>query len=172
MEHNEATAHIMKTQIVSVLICWAVFGANLSFAQSNGLSEATHWGESVQGVQLSISMTNRVVKTPLSTAITAVTRNSSTNDIRVQISFPMEFFDVVFTNDAGKSYDVITPSLIRGLREFGALKPGEQRSDSIPLTFSEDIEPGDYTLKATRSFTLKGQEFPLVSNSLKVRIVK
>ena len=129
-------------------------------------------GESVQGVQLSISMTNSVVKTPLSTTVTAVTRNLSTNEIRVDIAFLTVFFDIILTDDRGKLYHVITPVLVRGPREIVPLKPGEQRSDSIPVTFSEDIEPGDYTLKTTRSFTLKGQEFHLVSNPLKIRIIK
>jgi hypothetical protein len=56
------------------------------------------------------------------------------------------------------------------MRQIATLKPGEERIDNIPVTFGENIDPGNYTLKATRSFTVKGEEVKLVSNLLKVQI--
>jgi hypothetical protein len=65
------------------------------------------------------------------------------------------------------------------------LKPGEESSESIPVTFGktrfgDSVEPGNYTLLATRRFGLSmedmihpgGRQFVLGSNSLKVQVKK
>jgi hypothetical protein len=44
-----------------------------------------------------------------------------------------------------------TRSLSRGKNP---INPGDEKSESIPVTFGENIELGDYTLIATRTFTL------------------
>jgi hypothetical protein len=147
-----------------------IFGANLCTAQSNGLPATPKWGDSVQGVQLSITMTNSVFGIGTSTTVAAITKNSSSNEITIEISFPTVAFNILLTNDAGKSYRIVTPFLIRGMRQFATLKPGEERIANIPVTFREDIEPGNYTLNASRHFTLNNEEFSLVSNALKVQI--
>ncbi len=143
-----------------------------SFAQANGPTEAVEWGKSAQGVQLSIAMTNSVFMTPSSTMVTAATTNSSANEIRIDISFPTVIFDLLLTNNAGKIYHVTTPLNIRGPRRIVTLKPGERRVDFIPTTFPANIELGDYTLTATRSFTFKDETFRLFSNGLRVQMVK
>jgi hypothetical protein len=104
--------------------------------------------------------------------VRSVTRNSSTNAITVDISAPTVNFDVLLAGDNGKSYHITTPSRIRELRQFVTINPGEERDESIAITFGKNIEAGNYDLKATRDFTSKGREFALESNSIKVTIIK
>jgi hypothetical protein len=58
------------------------------------------------------------------------------------------------------------------MRELVTINPGEEKSEFIPITIGENIEPGDYTLKATRTFTLNDSDFTLESNSIRVTIIK
>jgi hypothetical protein len=154
------------------IICAAVLAASQCVAQSNNSQIAANWGQSIQGVQLAIMMTNGVFQVGSSSSIVSVTENSSTNAIIVDMSAPTVNFDVLLTNDTGKLYHVTTPMMIRGPRKLVAIQPGEKSVESIPVTFREEIEPGDYTLKATRTFTSNDGDFTLESNSIKVQIIK
>src|ERR1035437_394502 len=150
--------------IICTIILMAAVGANLCVAQANDSQAITNWGQIVQGVQLAITMTNSVFQVGSSSAVESVTTNSSTNTIIVDISAPTMNFGVLLTNDTGKSCRV-TPRL--AIREPGrpvTISPGGELSESIPVIFGKNIEPGDYTLKATRTFTLNDKEFTLESN--------
>ena len=160
-------------KIIFIAICMAAVRTNLCIAKSNSPMKAADWGESVQGVQLSVTMTNSDVRIGASATIGAVIKNQSTNDITLDISVPALSFDVLITNGAGKSYHIITmPALILYPRHLVKIKPGRENGESIPVTFAEDIEPGDYILKATRKFTTKDGGFTLESNSIKVQVLK
>jgi len=50
------------------------------------------------------------------------------------------------------------------------MSPGEQNVRIIPATIGKNIEPGDYTVQATRSFSMNGTSFRLESNLLKVQV--
>ncbi len=52
-------------------------------------TSAMSWGRPVQAVQLSIAMTNSVFEVPSSTTVAAITTNGATNDIKIDIAFPM-----------------------------------------------------------------------------------
>ncbi len=133
---------------------------------------AADWGQSVQGVQLAITMTNNVFQVGSSSAVESVTTNSYTNTITVDISAPTMNFGVFLTNDTGKSYDVTPRLKIREPGRLVTISPGGGQSESIPVTFGENIAPGDYTLKATRHFTMSGEDFTLESNSIKIKVIK
>jgi hypothetical protein len=159
--------HILSVIIVLVLV---VVPAR---AGSGSDQEATNFGKSVQGVQLAITMTNSVFQVGSSSTVASVTTNSSTNTITVDISAPTIHFGVLLTNDTGKLYHVTTRLDIREPGRLVTINPGEEQSESIPVTFGENIEPGDYTLKATRKFSSSdGEDFTLESNSIKVKIIK
>ena len=81
-------------------------------AQSMEHPEATIWGRIVQGVQLSITMTNRDFPVGSSADVASVTRNSSTNVIVVDIFAPTIVFDLDLNEQRGKSYHVTTPMAI------------------------------------------------------------
>lgn len=155
-----------------ILICAVIFGEDLCLSQSNRLVGTIGWGKSVQGIQLSVAMTNDIFQVGYSTFVTAVTRNSSTNAITMDISVPMLNFDVSLTSDNGKTYHVTVRTIILHPRKFVTIQPGGENVVSIPVTFRDEIEPGDYTLKAVRHFKLNEKEFILESNSIKVQIIK
>jgi hypothetical protein len=169
-----------------LLLCFALLLPTRTPAQSLGHPAAADWGPGVQGVQLSISLTNNIFQVGSSATVESVTQNSSTNDIVVDIFAPTVVFDVVLTNSAGKSYHITTPMRIRGPSQFVTIKPGDNSAESIPVTFGQTrfgdtVEPGEYTLLATRHFSFvthdlrPGDEAELAdlkleSNVLKVRV--
>lgn len=161
----------MKT-LTLISICLAAVGSNICLAQSNNPAKSSDWGTSVHAVQLNITITNRVFRIGSSATVESTTKNSSTNDITIETSYPTVIFDLILTNGTGKTYHVTTPRSIRGPRRLETLKPGQERSESIPATFEENIEPGDYILKAIRHFSSSTGEFALESNSIKVQLTK
>jgi hypothetical protein len=163
----------MIKKITFIFVCMAAIGANRCMAQSNDSQTITNWGQSIQGVQLAIVMTTNVFSVGSSAVATFVITNSSANTITVTVPVSIVNSDVVLINDTGKIYD-LTPHIgaIRMLSAHRQLNPSEEDVESLSVTFGENIEPGDYTLKATRTFTLNEKEYTLESNSIKVTIVK
>ena len=148
-------------------------GASVCKAQTNNSQKVTNWGESVQGVRMSITMTNKVVKTDSTISLEAVIKDYSTNAIAIEeIFMPGDFFNVALISDTGEKYDLIKPPIQVRAVTFKTINPGEQCVWSLPVTFGRNIKPGDYTLQATRWFWVKSttNEFKLESNSLKVQI--
>ncbi len=179
---NMKTRCLLLSLSVITLLGLAVASARAGSDSDQG---ATNWGKSVQGVQLSITMATNVLKLGSSTTVEAVTKNSSTNDIVVDMFPPTMVFDVLLIDSAGKSYHATTPTVIMGPLLFVTVKPGAESSESIPVTFGmtrfgDTVEPGDYTLFATRHFGFNQEDFihlgnrlfALESNSIKVTIIK
>jgi len=152
----------MKMRLFSIFV--VVFAANLCMAQSNRPVAATNWGKSVQGVRLSIAMTNSVVTMGSSSTILTVVTNASTNAIKVTYTGRPSDFDVVLTSTRGTAFHMIEPAQVETLRTMVEVKSGGQDVRTIGLTFAQP--PGDYTLQATRYFS--GGK--LESNLLKVQI--
>lgn len=126
-------------------------------------------GNSVQGVQSSIAMTNRAVEAGSAINIRGVIRNGSTNTIRIIITGGD--YGLFLKSGAGKAYDLTPPratSLF--MRLMGSISPGEQRTETIHVGFGKNIEPAFYTLLATRSFSSSAGGFKVESNPLKVQI--
>src|ERR1035437_1649887 len=157
---------IKKMMLLS--ICMFGIGVSLCDAQGGDFT-TTNWGESIQGIQLSIKITTNVFKAGSSATFTAVTRNSSANFITVDATLPVTSFDVILTNNTGEHYHIIkTPSAIGYPTLLKTINHGEESTESIPMTFGETrfgniVEPGDYTLKATRKFTLNDKEYTVES---------
>ena len=160
----------MVKTIILISICLAAIEANMCLAQSNNSQTITNWGKSVQGVQLSITLSNRIFQVGSSPTVAAVIRNSSTNDITL-LDVGVNG-NVLLTNNTGKSYNIVKPVTILYPTRFVTIKPGEERDESIWVTFGEDIEPGDYTLKAARTFGLNHRNFRLESNSINVKVIR
>jgi hypothetical protein len=169
--------------VPTLLFCFALLLPMRTLAQSVVPPAAADWGKSVQGVQLSITLATNVFQLGSSATVESLTRNTSTNDVVVDIFAPTAVFDVLLTNRTGKSYHITTPTAIRGPRQFVVLKPGDKSAEAIPVTFGktrfgDTVEPGDYTLLATRHFSAATEDyvhegegaFKLESNSLKVEV--
>jgi hypothetical protein len=169
----------------------AVLGINLCIAQSNVPPEApqppvgkkewsepqptvpagaTNWGPNVQDVRLSIMMTNFVVTTGSTINVVAVITNASTNRISLVTAFSPRDFNLLLTNNNGKSWPLI-PKLGDFLTVTDeTIRPGEVIVRTLPAWFRDEIGPGDYTLKATRKFRVKDDWLTLESNVLPVRV--
>lgn len=155
------------------VICLVVLGTNLCMAQSIDQPNATNWGKSVQGVQLSITMTmtnSSAIEAGASFTLMAVIKNSSTNAVRVEYTALPSDYDILLISGAGKTYHLIIPPLQLRLNTSLAINPGEQDVRIIPVTIRKNTEPGDYTLQAVRDFYIGETTLRLESNSLKVQI--
>ena len=159
---------------------WIVFLAPFfCMGQTNDKTNVFDWGDSVKGIRLSIAMTNLVWQNGASASVSAVTTNSSTNGVEIATNFPGLEFDILIKNQSGKRYHVATPLWYRGPRGFIILEPKSDIIEAIPVTFGKtvtfggnDIDPGEYTLTATRSFTYPGQrdKFYVFSNPLRIQV--
>lgn len=136
--------------------------------------DAASWGKPVQGVRLSIAMTNSVVEAGSSITVRPIIRNSSTNAIVLVKIRSWAGFQITLTNGRGQLYTLYGPRLIMGGgHETETIKPGEQRAWTIPVTVGKNSQPGNCTLTATRSFWVGDQNggvFNLVSNPVKVEM--
>ena len=134
---------------------------------------ATNWGKSVNGVSLSLFMTNRIVERGSSVSVSAVITNASRGAVYLETTATPADFDCLLTNGAGKVYHLIPPILLIRLHGMDTLEPREEIVRVLPVTFGNKIEPGDYILQATRGFkaSTMGEEWiTLVSNPLQVQI--
>jgi hypothetical protein len=160
----------MVLRAMAALICVLVFGTNLCMPQSNTPGTLTNWGPGVEGVRLSITMTNGFVERESTFWIVAAITNSSANIISLNHISAAADYGVVVTDASGKSYN-LRPRLAGGSSGRLFVEPGMQSVLTIPVTLGKDIGPGDYTIKAARGFLLKdGRFFIPESNPLKVRI--
>jgi len=122
-------------------------------AQPTGQSETNNWGESVQGVQLSIALTNStVIEAGSSITFVAVIKNSSTNVIEIQYTALSSDYSASLTSATGKTFQLIDEPLILRLNLALPLNPGEQNVRIISVNIKKNIEPGDYVLQAGRGF--------------------
>jgi len=156
----------MQIKITLPSICVIVFGINLGIAEP----VVTTWGNSVQGIRLSLTMTNTVADTGSSIGIVAAIRNSSTNAISLGFTGTPTDFDLVLAGGGGKLYHLIPPNDIDLATTVMIISPEQQRAWTISVTLEKNIKPGGYTLNAIRNFVVKHEHFKLVSNSLKVQI--
>ena len=156
--------------ILIVNLINVVFFKDFTWAQAPFADQAK-WGGAVQGVQMSVSLTNHVLAVGSKAALLAEIKNSSTNVVTVFVSDPIvNNFTVSLTNSE-KTYIIAEPSgAISAIFPPINIPSGETRNWEVTLTIGKDVQPGDYTLKATRSFKTQGTDFQLVSNFLKVRV--
>jgi len=62
----------LTMNMIPVSSCSIFFGVALCVAQSNSPPKANNWGPRIQGVQMSLSMTNYVVETESPITVVAV----------------------------------------------------------------------------------------------------
>ena len=185
----------MKRNTALILICFGICGVRLCVAQSNAASGATNrvpfaphfwngvqpaapigatnWGKAVQGVRLSITMTNSVVQSGSSSIIVAVITNCSTNFVELGVTNPEVDFDPILTDGSGKVLHLIArppPPLLTRSSTVMTMNPGEQCVWVLSVPFGNGIAPGGYTLQASRGFKTSDGSFKLESNPLKIQV--
>jgi uncharacterized lipoprotein YajG len=173
----------MKIKLFDAMLMMTLL-TGACMAQPNSLhdqsKEAAKWGNAVEGVQLSVSLTNNIVAVGSTMALSARIKNSSTNPISVYVKDPRSDFEVYITNKSGKVFkispDPDTNSPVYAIFAPIFINAGESHEWIIPETIGKDVASGDYTLKVTKrvgkngSFGKNGNYFDLVSNSLDVQI--
>jgi hypothetical protein len=160
----------MRTEITFVWICMVICAANLCIAQPPKEPPVpTKWGRSVEGVQLSIGATNTVAGAGAAIWVATVITNKSTNAISVVESRRETDYDLLLTNVANRVYH-LTPRFALFSRHMEPLNPGKAYVLTIPVAFPSNIEPGEYTLIATRGFSSSGGGFNVESNPLQITI--
>ncbi len=121
----------MINKTIFTLICMVVLIGSYCRAQSTNSQAISLWGDGVQGVQgvqLSIAMTNNNVSVGSSATVMSVTRNLATNDIILNIAVPTLNFDLMLSNGAGKLYHVTARLPIRGsMHQLKTIKPGGKK---------------------------------------------
>ena len=130
---------------------------------------STNWGENILGIQLSISVTNRFMDVGPAT-ICATIKNGSTNAIGLVETGPFTDFDVFLTNNTGQSLKLTPDRRLMNFRTSDELKAGESRNWTILIIINKGVDPGEYSLKATRRFTVNSDWYEMVSNALIVQI--
>lgn len=155
----------------------AILFAGICVAESGYAQAVTHWGKSVSGVQLSIGLSNVVVRTGSTTIFYTRTKNSSTNVFRI---IPKKSITpYILTDRSGKDYQVVPVIEIPTVIDANPppnfyVSSGETNEWSVPVKFGNDIEPGTYVFKPiTQDITsADGKVCTLTSNSLQVKVVR
>jgi hypothetical protein len=176
MESSTLTTDITYDSMTTKLFiaaCLTGLAWSICYAQPNTFQTITNWGESLNGVHLSINVSTNVIDIGSTAFISAKIQNSSTNTVSMIERNPLTEFDITLSSNSGKKYN-LTPD-IRNMpvrRSFTVnLNPGEVQDWRIPVSFGKAIEPGDYLLKAKRNIIATGGNGgALVSNLVKVQI--
>jgi len=141
-----------------------------TLAQTNDSQTITNWGESVNGVQLSIALNTNVLVVGKSSVLHCRIKNTF-SDIAYLVNEPAQDMDILLISDSGKKYELVRP--YDG--PYAGNVPHELKSNQtiecdMPLQLDKSIEPGSYSLKALVSMeSLEGGYQP-VSNLLKVEV--
>jgi hypothetical protein len=173
----------MKSKIY-FFIFFVGFWITTYTAQSTNISSITFadWGKQIQGVQMSIALTNNVIPYGSSFTIFIEMKNSSTNIISMGESIPETDFIVSLADDSGRMYQ-ITRSPFAFTRMMQAkLNPGQTRNWTLfaevnkyyetpgIVATKKNVPIGDYTLVATRKFGIGNNFFKIESNHLTIQI--
>jgi hypothetical protein len=159
----------MTSKIAKLVVIAAILQLGVCPAQQIATEKAVEWGKDVQGVRLSLTMTNKVIDIGSTVEITAIIKNASTNSIGFELIGTPADYDLILTNATKKLYHLTSPDDFDSSR-WQSIDPGRENIRQITVTFKNNIAPGEYTLEASRVFGMKDHEYKLVSNPIKVRI--
>lgn len=164
-----------KIYFAIILAFFSAILAEKSCAQSN-----TNWGESVEGMQMSIALSNNVVKVGSTVCLQCLAQNS-TNGIIIIVGDPNLDMQIILADESGKTYDLsrFPGGGDRPGRDTGGLRSGETEKYIIPISITSNVHPGLYRLKAHLTLRVGTEDsnhkmifrFPKVfSNSMEVQI--
>ena len=169
----------IKKQIVSLIFSVALW-VNICSSQSSSIINATNWGDSVDGVQMSIRLNTNVVIIGSVATLQCQIENSSTNPIYALISSRVITATLSLTNNSGEIYNLTPtpkfqiPPPITGYF-YDVVNAKEVYAWPVPFKVDKTVEAGDYELIAQRYFRLTPdpkEAYKLVSNSLKIMVIK
>jgi hypothetical protein len=168
----------MFARVKRPFLVYFLFGLTLS--PSLCLAQAPHWGASVQGVRMTVSMTNATVKMGSNATITLCITNSSTNFVAIgDTGGALYDNNVVVTDSAGNDHDFTPREAIRAFihNTFLYIKPAAGHSEQLDLHFGSEFRPGEYTCRVKRPIVFgktgkvdKDNRRDLISNVIKVKV--
>jgi hypothetical protein len=173
----------MKHLLTAVAVVLIEVSACL--AQTNHGSTNADRGPSASDVQLSIALTNKVIKRGSNVALAARIRNCSTNTVAVGFGYaPVYAFHVKLVDNSGKEHDPIHYYHIRPVNANGPLRninPSDTFEINIPImNVNTALKPGMYSFKAKHllfiqrnaktDLTNRPDQIEVFSNLLQVRI--
>lgn len=170
----------MKKNLFATILAFIVF-VDFCSAQLSRLQTVANWGESINGVQLSATLSNSIIASGSAMMLQCLVKNSSTNLIAWLAVNEAQGFSVILTNDIGKVY-FLTPEPEKNNAEAAAnfyalsmkLKAGKESASSVPIKIDRKIEPGNYQLIAKVYFHVVGmkpmREYELTSNLLQIQV--
>ena len=144
------------------------------------ITNPTAWGPDMVGIQMSIEVTNTLLKIRSDFVLRARIRNSSTNDIAIGIGYePVYAFNIELIDSSGKSHEPnpAPGKTVMGNR-FMPIRAGKTFEEAVPIFgLNPGLHPGHYKLRAKRrifSWRDGKVEIPskteIISNSLDVDV--
>jgi hypothetical protein len=172
----------MKTKL-SVLLIGFTFLAGVCFGQNSDVNDLdTNWGKKIQGVQMSITVSNNIIPFGSGFTVFIEIKNSSTNIICMGESSPESDFIVSLTDDSGRMYQITRSPFAFTKMMQEKLNPGQTRNWTLfaevdkyyetpgIIDTKKNVPIGDYTLMATRKFGISNNFFKIESNHLTIQI--
>jgi hypothetical protein len=166
-----------STLYISVILVWITI-CNLNEARAQVI---TNLERAINGIQMSVAISNDIVAVGGSTKLVATIKNSAP-DLAIFAGDPDLDMQVFLTDESGTVYDLSRfPHEFRPGGGPGAgLQPGESKSYTFPLTMTKNIPPGIYQIKTEikMRFILENtnhtstSHFPIIhSNTLTVKVI-
>jgi hypothetical protein len=160
----------MKIKLSFLLICFT-FLAEACFGQTDGSKFDLNWGHEVNGVRLSISLTNDPIIIGSNTILSAQIKNNSTSSIMLFVANPrINDFSVYLTDDSNNKHTIVQPSGAGYSVSIVEIGPKESHYLLVLFKIGKDIKPGGYLLSATRNFGQAGVLYTLESNAIRVQV--
>lgn len=170
-------------RILFIIISALGISATSLVAQPSRQQADDVWGRPVEGVKMSIAISNSVMAIGTNFSITVKIVNLSTNVVLIGESLPENDFKVSLMTQSGqKTYQLTRNAFAYSRFIVTNLIPGGIRDWTIRLSLNKYYEPpgfiateknipaGNYTLKAIRKCGTKNGSLNLESNSLKIQI--
>ena len=167
------TNNIVMKHFLSTLL--VIFGVISGLSQTNNpATSISSNSNTVSVVQISITMTNRVMRHNVPTALQCQIQNSSTDSVAMQYTGEAQYdYAIVLIGSSGKSYDLgpknrsLRPIFMNALV---AINPGSVYKCDIPISVDNNIPKGAYKLKVCRRILIQKRWYSITSNCLVVQV--
>jgi len=147
--------------VLNSTLCWSQTSNNLQVIKSND-------------VELSIMLTTNICQAGSSIVCKTTLLNLSTNTIAIDPTSPnsqASQLSIFLVDDTGKKYRLTQyHSTYFGSRPIVQVKSDHNILETTEVTFDAALKPGEYTINATRLFTVNGAFFRAKANPVKVQI--
>lgn len=161
-----------KVFIIAILsLAYVVHSGDLQ----NQSNETINWGQSVEGVGLSVGLTSLNIKAGTKAVFSIRLKNSSKDVVTIarDEGSGKSAVAIELISESGKSY-LLTPVTppVTAVLPLVKITGGEVCSWELSLPVSKEVESGNYFIKASTKFRTKGRYWQLTSNTVKVRVVE